>query len=189
MIYKAELLNEYAILSSKFIRLAGRYANEIGGGFCNQKNAEALKIMSKYLDIICRYTALDDVLTYAQVFTIKNIGSGSADIVIDVGGVLYGYTGSGATQDVIDYFRNGFDTDPFVIYHTETRNGILYVWSYDTSISNPATTISTTDSTVFSVSNTDVILEPETIVSLFNCITGVQLDKIINHAYEITKKF
>lgn len=189
MIYKAELLSEYAILSSKFIRLSGRYSKEILRGFCNEKNSQALKIMAKYLDIICHYEAFDAPLTYAQVFTVLTVGSGSADIVIDVGGTTYTYTGSDDEQTIIEYFQNEFDTDPLVVLSTEVRNKTLYVWSYDTSISNPVTTITTTDEEIFSVSNTDVFLDAQPILSLYNCITDVQLEKIINHAYDLTKKF
>jgi hypothetical protein len=189
MIYKTELDNEYAILKSKFIRLSARYAKEILRGFCSAKNSEAVKIMAKYLDIICRYVPLDSAPTYAQVVSFNRLTSGAITIDIVIGTETFTYTGLGGVNEIINSFMADINASVAYSFVTEKSGSLLYIWSYDPLLSAESIAITVSDTNILLSTSTSIKTNPQLILNLYNCISDVELTGIIDHAYEITKKF
>lgn len=153
-----------------------------------------LKLITQYLKILYRYRVPEYEIKYLYAVTINNTDGNSLSLSLSINGLNLGtYSGDDAGQYIVSYFKNYINnntTSPD--YWADTVGSTLYIYSYTTLsyttyipyvLDNGTGTAYTGYSTTSYSGNEDYIL------GVWNCLTSIQIDDIIQHSLILLKNY
>ena len=164
-----------------------KYVNKLKiGKICKEAEVTML-LVRKYIKYMYKYQTLEDDVHYAYSFTITRDGTDNVIITITIDGEVFTYNGSGTLGDILDSLETSILASVGHVFEVEIIDSVLYVYSYDSTLSfSTATSVSTDDEDEATIEETNIQNSYCSILlDNINCLTTEEICKIINHGYSI----
>lgn len=144
-------------------------------------------VANEFIQMLYNYTAFTAAVTFSAAITFTKTSSSSDDVTVTIGGTAFGpYTTTGDGEDIASYFYNLFtDNTTSPDYFAEFNDNVLYVYSYDTSLSYSTTLTVTSANSLTTSSITKASTVEDEILEFWNCLTEDQMCDVVQYLLQL----